>query len=124
MVARKVAARLRPNSLAKFTNLMHCEVLAWLRAQEGFLDLLTLAAPDGREVATISFWDHPTNAQAWNASSYPECLKILEELLDGAPYVKTFEVLSSTFHSLAQSGLLQADDPARKGSPASRIWLI
>ncbi len=96
MVARKVAARLKPNSLAKFANLIEHEVLPWLREQDGFLDLLTLAAPDGREVTTISFWDHPANAQAYNANAYPDSLKILGELLDGTPYVKTFEVISST----------------------------
>lgn len=96
MVARKVSACLKPGSLAKFTNLMECEVLPWLREQEGFLDLLTLAAPDGRDITTISFWDHPANAQSYNTNAYPESLKILEELLDGKPCVKTFEVVSST----------------------------
>jgi len=57
MVARKVAARLKPNSLAEFTNLMEDAILPWLRKQEGFLDLITLAVPGGREVATISFWE-------------------------------------------------------------------
>jgi heme-degrading monooxygenase HmoA len=97
MFARKVAARLKPNSLTKFTNLMECEILPWLRKQEGFLDLITLATRDGREVATISFWDHQGNARAYNSYGYPEALKILEEILEGAPYVKTFEVVSSTF---------------------------
>jgi hypothetical protein len=49
MFARKVAARLKPNSLTEFTNLMEHEILPWLRKQEGFLDLITLAAPDGLE---------------------------------------------------------------------------
>ena len=35
MFARKVAARLKPNSLTEFTNLMECEILSWLRKQEG-----------------------------------------------------------------------------------------
>jgi len=46
MFARKVAARLKPNSLPEFTNLMSSEILPWLRTQDGFLDLITLAAPD------------------------------------------------------------------------------
>ena len=97
MFARKVAARLKPNSLTEFTNLMEHEILPWLRKQEGFLDLITLASRDGREVATISFWDHKGNAGACNSYGYPEALKILEEILDGAPYVKTFDVVGSTF---------------------------
>jgi heme-degrading monooxygenase HmoA len=97
LVARKVAARLKPNSITEFTNLMEREILPWLRTQEGFLDLIILAFPDGREVATISFWDDKANAQAYNSRGYPEALKILEKLLDGRPYVKTFDVVSSTF---------------------------
>jgi hypothetical protein len=53
--ARKVAARLKPNSLVEFSRLMECEILPWLKKQEGFLDLIVLAAPGGIEVATISF---------------------------------------------------------------------
>jgi hypothetical protein len=97
MFARKVAARLKPNSLTEFTNLMEREILPWLRKREGFLDLIILVAPDGREVATISFWDHKGNAEAYNAGGYPEVLKLLEQLLDGAPYVKTFDVVGTTF---------------------------
>jgi hypothetical protein len=102
MFARKVAARLKPNSLTEFTTLIEREILPWLRNQEGFLDLITLVAPDGREVATISFWDHEGNAQAYHSSGYPEVLKILGKLLDGTPYVKVFEVVGSTFQTAAR----------------------
>jgi hypothetical protein len=101
MFARKVAVRLKPNSLKEFTDLMDSEILPWLRQQPGFLDLITLAARDGSEVATISFWDHEGNAQVYNSSGYPEALKMLEKLLDGKPYVKTFNVVSSTLHKIA-----------------------
>jgi len=79
---------------------MEYKILPWLRKQEGFLDLIILALPDGSEVATISFWDQEANAQAYSSSGYPEVLQILEELLDGIPYVKTFEVVSSTFETI------------------------
>ncbi len=101
MFARKVAARLKPNSLTEFTNLMKREILPWLRKQDGFLDLITLAVPDGREVATISFWDRQGNAQAYSAVGYPEALKVLGKLLDGPPYVKTFDVVGSTLQTFA-----------------------
>src|SRR5579863_2783526 len=90
MFARKVTARLKPNSLPEFTNLMEHEILPWLRMQGGFLDLIVLAAPGGEELTTISFWDRRSNADAYHASGYPEVVEILERLLDGSPYVKTF----------------------------------
>ena len=110
MFARKVAARLKSNSLEEFTNLMEVEILPWLRKQEGFLDLITLAVPDGTEVATISFCDHERNAQAYNSSGYPEVLKVLGKLLDGPPYVKTFDVVGSTFQRVAHARPPEAEN--------------
>jgi hypothetical protein len=104
MVARKVAVLLKPNSLPEFTNLVEHEILPWLKKQKGFLDLIILAVPNTTEIATITFWDDKGNAQAYNSTGYPELLKLLEKLLDGKPYVKTFEVISSTFHGAGSAG--------------------
>jgi hypothetical protein len=117
MFARKVAARLKPNSLVDFTNIMENEILPWLRTQEGFLDLITLVIPESREVAAISFWDNKGNAQAYSASGYPEVLKVLAKVLDGNPYVKTFDVAISTFQNLAPVR------PAASDNPGGRDWL-
>jgi hypothetical protein len=114
MFARKVAARLKPNALAQFTDLMESEILPWLRQQEGFLDLITLAAPDGSEVATITFWDHRGNAQAYNSGCYPEVLKALEGILDSAPYVKTFDVVRSTFQPVVRPSRIESEKLAQK----------
>jgi hypothetical protein len=103
MFVRKVAALLKPNSLPEFTHVIECEILPWLRKQEGFLDMIILAVPDSEEVAVISFWDRQANADDYNTNGYPEVLEILGRLLDSAPYVKTFEVVSSTFHSVIPS---------------------
>ncbi len=116
MFARKVAARLKPNSLTEFTNIIEREVLPWLRTQEGFLDLITLAVPDGSQVTTISFWDQKGNAQAYHSSGYPEVLKILGKLLDGTPYVKTFDVVSSTLHRTALARPPEGEDLTHKTS--------
>lgn len=101
MLVRKVSARLKPNSLEKFALLMEHEILPWLREQEGFLDLITLSVPGSMEVATLTFWDHQDDVPASSADNYPAALKLLQVLLDGAPYVKTFEVVNSTFHRSA-----------------------
>ena len=103
MFARKVAARLKPNALGEFASLLEGHILPWLRKQEGFLDLITLVSTDGGEVTTISFWDHEGNAEAYNSTGYPEVLEVLGRLLDGKPYVKTFEVVGSTIQGIAMS---------------------
>ena len=120
MFARKVAARLKPNSLTEFTNLMEGEILSWLRKQEGFRDLIILAAADGREVATISFWDHKRNAEAYNSGGYPGVVKILEELLDGAPYVKTFDVVGVTFQMVGLALPSEAENLIHEADSAER----
>ncbi len=122
MFARKVAVRLKPNSLNPFTILVIQEILPWLRQQPGFLDLITLAVPDGSEVATISFWDHEENAETYNSSGYPEALKILAGLMDGKPYVKTFHVVSSTLHSVRPPE--EKSDPASLGNETGPLQIL
>jgi len=114
MFARKVTARLKPNSLAEFTKIIEREILPWLRRQEGFLDLITLAVPDGSEVAAISLWDQKGDAQAYHSSGYPEVLRVLGKILDGAPYVKTFDVVSSTLQRTALARPPEAEDRAQE----------
>jgi hypothetical protein len=97
MFARKVAARLRPESLPQFTNVIEDKVLPWLRKQEGFVHLITLATRDHEEVATITFWSHEPSADGHTAAEDSEVAASLGGLLDGTPYVKTFDVVSSTF---------------------------
>ncbi len=116
MFARKVTARLKPDSLAEFTKIIEREILPWLRTQEGFLDLITLAVPDGSEVTAISLWDQKGNAQAYHSSGYPEVLKILGKLLDGTPYVKTYDVISSTLQKTALARPPEAEDLAQETS--------
>jgi hypothetical protein len=117
MFARKVTARLKPNSLREFTNLVESAILPWLHTQKGFLDLITLVAPDGSEVTAISFWDHREDAQAYNYGGYPQVLKLLGDLLDSSPYVKTFEVITSTL----ESGPLAAQSDSKRADRGVRI---
>jgi hypothetical protein len=114
MFVRKVSVHLKSNALQQFTNLMESEILPWLRTQEGFLDLITLAGTNRTEIQALSFWDHEGNAQAFNCSGYTTVLKILEALLDGVPQVRTFEVVSST---LKESASLHRE----KGSAVARV---
>jgi heme-degrading monooxygenase HmoA len=101
MFARNVSVNLRSNTLTEFTKILESEILPWLRRQEGFLDLITLADPGGREVVAISFWEQKENAQTYGSTGYPEVLKILKKLLDGTPQVRTFDVVGSTLQKVA-----------------------
>jgi heme-degrading monooxygenase HmoA len=111
MFARHVAVKLKPGTLAEFMRVMGDEILPWLRKQKGFLDTITLAVPGGREIVSISFWDHEENAQVYNSTSYPQALQILKKILVGTPQVRTFDVVSST---------LQEVDPPKPFLPTVR----
>jgi hypothetical protein len=100
MFARKVAVFLKPNTLEIFTQLVDGELLPWLRTQEGFLDLIILADVSGVEVQAISFWDK--EEQECHNTGYPVgVLKMLQQLLDGVPRGKRFEIVSSTLEKFA-----------------------
>jgi heme-degrading monooxygenase HmoA len=114
MFARKVAASLVSKALPEFINVMEKVILPWLRKQEGFLDLIILATHDGEEVATISFWDHEAHAETWATTGFPEAARILSRIIRAGPYVKTFEVVSSTIHELTP---LQASAEADHSYP-------
>jgi hypothetical protein len=101
MYARNVALHLKPNTLGDFSKTFDTQVLPILRKQKGFQDEITFAMAGGVDVVAISLWDTKENAEAYNASSYPEVLKTLDKVLDGTPKVRVSDVISSTLQKNA-----------------------
>jgi hypothetical protein len=96
MFARNVALRLKPNTLAEFTQTLDNEVIPMLRKQKGFQDEITFCNLDGMDVIAISLWDTQEHAEAYNTAGYPDVLKTLNKVLDGSPRVRVSDVISST----------------------------
>ena len=101
MFVRNVSLYLKPNAIAEFLKLMDSEIIPLLRKQKGFQDAITLAVPGGREIVAISFWEHEENARAYTMTGYLEAMKIVEQLLDGTPHMRTLDVVSSTIHKVS-----------------------
>ena len=102
MFVRNVAIHLKANALGEFTRIFDNEVLPVLRKQPGFRDEITFStSPTGMDVIAISLWDTKEHAEAYNAAGYPEVLKSLNKVLDGAPSVRVSDVISSTLHKTA-----------------------
>jgi len=102
MFVRNVAIHLKTNALGEFTRIVDNEVLPILRKQPGFRDEITFSTtPTGMDVIAISLWDTQEQAEAYNAAGYPEVLKSLNKVLDGAPRVRVSDVISSTLHKTA-----------------------
>jgi len=100
MFVRNVAIHLKSNALGEFIRIFDNEVLPILRKQPGFRDEITFSTtPTGMDVNAISLWDTQEQAEAYNATGYPEVLlKSLNKVLDGAPRVRVSDVISSTLH--------------------------
>ena len=92
---------LKPNAAIEFANVIDSKVLALLREQKGFRDLISFVAQDRSEAIAISFWDTKEEADAYNVTLYPEVLKTLSEMVEGTPRVGLAEVATSTFQKLA-----------------------
>jgi hypothetical protein len=101
MFARSISIRLKPNTVAEFTQLIEKEALPTLRKQKGFQDEITFVVPGEAEVLGISLWDKKENAEAYSRDAYPGVLKILGKVVEGTPQVRTYEVCNSTFHKIA-----------------------
>jgi heme-degrading monooxygenase HmoA len=102
MFVRNVAIHLKANALGEFTQIFDNEVLPILRKQTGFRDEITFSTtPTGTDVIAISLWNTKEQAEAYNATGYPEVLKSLNRVLDGAPRVRASELISSTLHQTA-----------------------
>lgn len=101
MFARNVAIHLKPNTLSEFTRTFENQVLPILRKQTGFQDEITFSTQTGMDVIAISLWDTKEHAEAYNATAYPQVLKSLDKVLDGAPRVRVSDVISSTLHKTA-----------------------
>jgi len=57
MFARRVFMRLKPNSVAEFTQRFEMEIIPLLRKQNGFQDEITFVSAGGKEAFALSLWD-------------------------------------------------------------------
>jgi hypothetical protein len=101
MFARRVSFHLKPGRAAEFTQLLDKDVIPVLRKQKGFQDEIAFVAQGGAEAVGISMWDLKENAETYARSAYAGVLKTLEQVVEGTPRVKTYEVSNSTFHKIA-----------------------
>ncbi len=101
MFARQVTLNLKPNTVGEFSRTIEREVIPLLRKQKGFQDEVTFIAWEGTEAVAISIWDLKENGEEYGRRAYPEVLRLLAELVEGIPQVRTYEVSNSTFHTSA-----------------------
>ncbi|MGD0007142.1 MAG: hypothetical protein ABSE93_01155 [Terriglobia bacterium] len=122
MFARHVSMHLKANSVGEFSRTMEKEIIPELRKQRGFQDEITFIASEGTGAVAISLWDQKENAEAYSRATYPEVLKALAKVLDGALHIQTYEVANSTFHTiLARGAALNNEAPGLVGAAKSAL---
>jgi hypothetical protein len=101
MFARNVSIHLKSNMLSDYTRAFEQDILPLLRKQKGFKDEITFAGPSGVDVTAISLWENKTDAETYNANTYPTVLKTMARFIEGTPKVQTSDVITSTCHKVA-----------------------
>lgn len=105
MFARQVTMKLKSDAVAEFNRIIDSEILPLLRQHKGFRDETILIAPERAEVIANSFWDSKEDAEAYSQSGYPEVLKVLANVIEGTPTVKTFDFARLTVQQAAAARL-------------------
>ena len=106
MFGRQVSMKLKDGDAApEFNRIIESEILPLLRKQKGFRGETILIAPERAEVIAHSFWDSKEDAESYTQGGYPEVLKVLTNLIDGTPTVKTFDVARLTVQQTTAAGL-------------------
>ena len=128
MFARSVSFHLKPGRAAEFTRLLDKDVIPVLRKQKGFQDEITLVAPGGADAVGISVWDLKENAETYARGAYPGVLKSLDQVVEGTPQVKTYEVSNSTFQKTVAGAVTGDHQPPvprvrRPPSPHGQIGM-
>ncbi|MGH7584106.1 MAG: antibiotic biosynthesis monooxygenase family protein [Gemmatimonadales bacterium] len=91
---RNVDFNVKSGKSPEFVRIFKDDVLPVLKQQPGFEH--ELAMSNGTHAIGISVWKDQASAQSYQTKVYPEILKKLTPLLDGAPSVKEFELAATT----------------------------
>lgn len=80
------------------------KIMSILRDQPGFLDEITLASQENPDrIVALSFWKSQQDAEVYNRETFPRVNQAIQNLIEGAPRVRTFDVASSTVHNIVVS---------------------
>ena len=100
MFARNLSFRLKPNTHSDYTQTMETQILPLLKKQKGFKEEMTLSNPNSVDGVSISVWETKSDADNYNTNVYPQVMKSLEKVIDGAPKLHTFETVTSTHNNV------------------------
>ena len=107
MFARFFNVNLKAGAAPEYARTVHREVLPILRKSAGFRDEMTVISSDGKRAIGISFWDRQEDADAYARAAYHDVFTALQEHMDGAPVVRTYDVAHSTAYAIVPALLVE-----------------
>jgi quinol monooxygenase YgiN len=103
MFTRIVETRAKAGKTDELYDALSSKVLPILRAQPGFVDLITLTATDNpAEAITLSIWNSQQDAEKYQREQFNKIADILKPLVEREPVVRTFNMEVSTAHKIAK----------------------
>ena len=102
MFTRIVELTSKSGKARELCNTIDDKVLPILKGQTGFVDEIVIvsdAEPD--HVLALSFWNTREDAQRYEREQFETVQKTVQQLMEAAPVVRTFNVHTSTAHKLA-----------------------
>ena len=91
--ARSVQFVVKTGKTDDFKRVMNKDIMPLLKQEKGFRQVLTVLDRNGG--MSLSVWDDRVSAEAYNTKTYPEVLRKLDGVLEGAPSVHTYETVFS-----------------------------
>lgn len=102
MFTRVVEITSKAGKARDLTRLVNEKVMPILKSQTGFLDEITLISDeDPNRILAISFWKAKEHAETYKRDQFDKVREIINNLTEGTPQVRTFEVENSTIQRIA-----------------------
>lgn len=101
MFTRMVELKCKAGKNNELARLAREKLLAILRKQQGFQDVITLvSSADPNRMVSLSFWKQREDAERYQREQFSQIAEMLRPLCEGEPVVSTFEVSTSTVHNI------------------------
>lgn len=102
MFTRVVEVTTKPGKARELSRTINDKVVGILKNQPGFVDEIVLISeeqPD--QILALSFWKSREDADKYNREQYSKVTELIQNLGEGPPKVRTFNVDQSTVHRIA-----------------------
>jgi len=102
MFTRVVELTGKPRKSGELSSLINDNIVPILKKQAGFVDEIVLVSDANTDrVLALSFWRTREDAERYQREQYDSVRETLQSALEVEPVVRTFEVHTSTTHSIA-----------------------